>query len=651
MKISYRLPREKTKSSGLGKLINLIKKYPKCFGEVCFFTDLNEQCYESLDSYREYKDIFKGWLDELREAGVPSVGLNVLNTIGQNDDGWYFLPESPYQTVVGHDGKTTRGTICTRAPGFKEYICEKYKIIAEANPDFIWVDDDMRVSWHGCEHSCFCHNCINEFNMRMGTSFDRETLVEAIRNDNEEIRKDRIKLQAEGLVDISSAIGKTVHGVNPEIRFGLMTIDGTEILYGNNSSEEILKALKGDMLRPGGGFWTFSSFYEFQNKMTSVAHQIADVPSAKDIQYESETIPHINCKPLKIHALEMTSALMCGCNGIAVDTVIVNEDGYFDRLVGTIDKYREFWNGFESFVNDKSSGGGAIVRRKDTSAKLRSADWFGNDMMSTVRGTYELFGAGFPFTPYEKAADYYIISGKTVYGLTDEEIRSYLSKSAIIDGVAAKLLVERGFGELIGCKEIKEYTNGINEVYTDHSFNLNKEGYTRGGAQAQFRRGEKIPVLSKLCEDAQILTEVRSVTDSLLGYGTYIYENSLGGRVAVLGYAPWGGYEAEERVHLLRKIIGWLSFDKPSAEIDGAYHILPFLRKSEKGFALMLTNHWLEDSGKFKVRVKTEAKGEYKIFNSQTRETKPIEYVTQNGMTEFEVPSIGGWDFCVIYGE
>ena len=186
MKISWRIAGDEVRYREVARsLADLIKENPESFDEIALFTDINEHCYEDLGAIKTLSDKIRREISAIRALGVRSVGINILNTIGQNDDGWDFVEHSPYQTMVGHDGTKTFGSNCMRAPGFREYMCKKYELYANTGADFLWVDDDMRISWHGALFPCFCDRCVSDFSARVDRKFDRVSLVKALDGDGE----------------------------------------------------------------------------------------------------------------------------------------------------------------------------------------------------------------------------------------------------------------------------------------------------------------------------------------------------------------------------------------------------------------------------------------------------------------------------------
>jgi hypothetical protein len=220
-------------------------------------------------------------------------------------------------------------------------MCKKYELYANTGADFLWVDDDMRISWHGALFPCFCDKCVSDFSALVGRKFDRASLVAALDGDSDgSLRREWMSYNADEMCDHVRACAAAARRVNPKIRLGLMTVGLDTHLYNLNNFEDMMKALGADMLRPGGGYWTAEVPEDYFSKCLSVAYQIELSPSGKDIQYESETIPHIESKPKKIHSMEMCAALMSGCNGVAIDDVRITEPHYFREMAALVSSRR-----------------------------------------------------------------------------------------------------------------------------------------------------------------------------------------------------------------------------------------------------------------------------------------------------------------------
>ena len=171
------LPQWET-DAAFGKLLSLLGEYRSVVDEVCLFDSITHHLYIPLDNYARRMEVAAGRLDALRRAGVGSAGIKVLCTIGHINEAWDYMPPLPFQAMVGHDGSVSTGCACPNTPEMRAYVRAKYELVARARPDFIWVDDDIRMHHHGVAWGCFCPTCLAQFAERAGGPFTREELVD-----------------------------------------------------------------------------------------------------------------------------------------------------------------------------------------------------------------------------------------------------------------------------------------------------------------------------------------------------------------------------------------------------------------------------------------------------------------------------------------
>jgi hypothetical protein len=79
--------------------------------------------------------------------------------------------------------------------------------MAQAAPDFIWVDDDIRMQMHGISWACFCPICIEIFNRTTGNTLTREEIVAAFdRPEDDSIRKAWVEQNCASLESLMGVI-------------------------------------------------------------------------------------------------------------------------------------------------------------------------------------------------------------------------------------------------------------------------------------------------------------------------------------------------------------------------------------------------------------------------------------------------------------
>jgi len=157
--------------------------YRDCMDEITLFTDDSHHGYRPLETIREYCAVMRKRLEWFRENGFKSVGVNVLCTIGHVDEAFTCF-DSPFVPITGFDGRRSKSCFCPEHKDLQAYVEEKYRIMAETNPDFLWVDDDIRFFINGVRSGCFCDACVARMSAKTGVQYTRETLAKAINEPN-----------------------------------------------------------------------------------------------------------------------------------------------------------------------------------------------------------------------------------------------------------------------------------------------------------------------------------------------------------------------------------------------------------------------------------------------------------------------------------
>ena len=202
--------------------LGFVKKNIDIIDELTLFVEYSHHGYWELSQQKEVARVLKDRMGKYRAAGVKSVGINVLATVGHLDESYDVLPKPPFQTMVGDDGQVSKSCLCVNNEDYLAYIAERYKLLAESGPDFIWIDDDFRIVWHGVTNPCFCKKCVADFSARQGVCYDRESLVRAMAND-ESVKKAFDDFRTEKFDRLAETIEQAVHCVNSGIKIGFMT--------------------------------------------------------------------------------------------------------------------------------------------------------------------------------------------------------------------------------------------------------------------------------------------------------------------------------------------------------------------------------------------------------------------------------------------
>ena len=175
--ISFRISTALSLSqSRFSELLDFFDKHRGVTDEITFFTSITHPP-PKLEDLKQRVGIFRSRMEQARKRGYKP-GINVLNTVGHHDENMENALDGSYTRMTDINGQVCKGAFCPNDENFREqYVAEVYKATALANPDYIWIDDDVRMQGHGpVRHACFCDICIKKFNNETGSAYTRESL-------------------------------------------------------------------------------------------------------------------------------------------------------------------------------------------------------------------------------------------------------------------------------------------------------------------------------------------------------------------------------------------------------------------------------------------------------------------------------------------
>lgn len=282
-----------------------------------------------LDVMQKHAVVMKERIAEAKARGY-GCGINVLVTMGHHNENLANSMQKGYTRRTDIGGRTCLGSFCPNDQRFiDEYVIPMYTAMASINPDFIWIDDDVRSGHMPIGPDCFCDHCLEQFAGFSGTLYTRETLSEALDSNG---RKGKLTLRMLWLQGkrntinrLFETIEKTVHGVNPAIVLGFMTGERYADGYDFDSQAEILAGagLQKVMWRPGGGFYRDTTLKEMTEKSHQIGRQIALLPQqVQSIQSEIENFNYEALgKSVYINTSEVASYIAAGCTGAALNVM------------------------------------------------------------------------------------------------------------------------------------------------------------------------------------------------------------------------------------------------------------------------------------------------------------------------------------------
>ncbi len=634
-------------------LLQLLKKNKNIVDEVAFFETISHHLYFPLEVFAARADILKRRIAAMKEAGI-SAGINVLCTIGHVNEAWDYLLPLPFQAMVGHDGSVSKSCACPNSPGFKEYIRKKYQLMAGAGPDFIWVDDDIRMNHHGVTYGCFCPTCLELFAQKTGRSWTRETLVTAF-NDPKggKLRQAWIRQNWQVLQTLLQDVKKAIRDVDAGIKTGWMTTGYAWTTYSGQDIPAGLTALDATKIRPGGGFYSDERPFAMYGKILEVGRQLAGCPAkVNDRQYEQENFP---CSALSKSVTsvinECTLALAAGCNGIAfnVGPWMSERKSLMERVSAT----RRMWEIFVRQAADYPLTGLYPVWDKELIARrpVRPGDsWLdSNDGHLYDIGRPELVSElGLPLAIEPSLGT--ILSGRLAEIYDNKTLMKILSGGVIMDTRTLEVLAERGLADLAGVRLAHAYGNGVKETLTDDPLNGTYAGQDRY-AMIEFWGGDGKglgDMLEATAPGVRVLANMRTYLDKTYGPCMTAFENQLGGRVVVAGYGPWMYLGSTAKREQLLNVADWIAKERMPVRVRDMVKLVPLVRLSadRRHGAVVLLNASTDSIAQATIDLRIHTKAVALL--SANGKCRPLAPRSADGSSRLTLTRIPPWSTTIL---
>jgi hypothetical protein len=639
-------------------ILALLRRHRGVIGEVALFTHANMPAMP-LALARSRAGQLREALAPFRGLGVPA-GINVLATVGHMDEYQDGSLAEDWQHLVGHDGRVSACCYCWSDPRVLGYVRELYRAMAEAGPDFIWIDDDLRMVGYrpSVDFACFCDGCLASFTAQTGRAWTREKLLAGFdagtREETLALRRAWLAHNREHVTGLLAAVRRAVDEVTPSLPLGYMTIDQ---VWAGNGYEEWTAALRGagpagvpSKLRPGGGFYDDQAPGGLLVKAHATGRQISFLPpEITDIQYEHENgLYQPLAKSRRIFVAEMPAAIGCGCTGIALNVMGLTPDPLdeFMPLFETTAEVKPLLDAaVDAFGVRPRAGIWRAGTRDSVAAVSPDAAWIGPAMFGYDVGPLgPLAEIGLPAAYRRDGAAVTLLSGDECLAFSREELTGLLAGSLLLDGAALERLHEMGLEELTGFRVAGRKDTDVMEVMAADPLNGRYAGWRRD-CRPSFSP-ESTVLLSVAAAGARILSEVEDFAGQHHGVGTGCFENRLGGRVAASGYYPWRGHLSLARTSQLKALCRWLSRDTLPAYVSSYHRATVWCVRTGQGIAALVLICSLDDARNLELSVLGASVAEVRHQDGKRARVKPRR---QDGpYAVFEIDRIAGWEAALI---
>lgn len=626
------------------ELLAMLEKQRGTVEEVAFFTSFTHPPLPYSTVVRHAEELHT-IMPCFRALGLR-VGINHLSTIGHVDENLENSLAEPWQKITDINGTVAKASYCPLDPRFQSYVHDCYKVLAEAGPDFIWIDDDVRMANHRpALMSCFCELCLGRFGEETGEVWTREKLSQAISDagnaTSRELRTKWIAHNRRTIDELFAGIRAAVDEVDPALPLGFMCCP---MLYEGMAFTQWGQTLAGPRgvpvkWRPGGGFYTDDQPLAMLRKAHVVGRMAEAFPKADgDIQYEHENFPYQKLKKSEtIFVAETGAALAAGCTGVALNLMGISPDPFAEYLpyFGRIGTARPLFDRLVALAGRSPCEG--------IWASMTPNIWATNT--EPLPCLTELAEIGLPPAYSRAGARVHALSAAAVHAFTRTELEGLFSEAVLLDGPALRNLQEMGLTDLVGFELVGSRDHDTIERFTDDALNGTHVGWWRD-CRPSFWRTETF-MLRPLCPSARVLAELIDFSRTSHGPVMGVFENRLGGRVAVLGYYPWTSLQNLAKSTQMKTLCRWLSRDHLPAYVSSFHKVALWCRHDANGAPVIPMINASADPVQG-VRLHIRAQGRFELLRLDgCREN--VQSTGRDGSYEvLEIPVLSPWETVLV---
>ena len=528
--------------------------------DVAFMLPLSPEERNPTMAKAEYlRDLFVEARERLRGSGL-NVGILLQSLIGHG-----VPTEARFQRSVNSNGVTT-SSMCPMDPDFQDYVRDAVATAARTRPDFLLVDDDFRLANNGGT-GCFCNRHLAAFNRASGGTYDQASLVAALREERtasgHDLQRSWDEWRGESLRHLARIIRGAIDAADPDLPCGLCMCHalGSELQF-SAAIAHILAGKKPPLVRIGNSFYWDNNPAGLLNRVYWTAIQMEAMKGIPEILAESDTFPHNRyATPAKAINGQIIFSLLNGTTGSKLWLTRMSEYepesglAYREMMKDNLAAYRQLRELYPAIRWDEP----VTPLPRSGVPPLETGIWENNWACRICghMGIPSRVGNG-------ETAAIMMLAGPEVDYFSDQELRAFLSRGVLLDGLAAEKMCQRGFAGLLGV-EVESPPGWKVSLERLNDAAINGRGAGRQIALSSFVdvtikkitvKEKGVQVLSDICHSPWYACK----DETRIGAGVTLFENPLGGRAAVfaatLGYLE---YLNEVRRTQLINVLDWLN--------------------------------------------------------------------------------------------
>lgn len=601
--------------------------------------------YPSKEDYKNYAAKFSRIRDTLLPYGISCGWWNTL-TLKSG-------PEPEFGRMVRPDGKESPVANCPLDPGFSKRFCSDIALFAkEAKPEFIIFEDDYSINSGTMNKGCFCKYHLAEFAKVTGKEYTREALLEIFSQQTPEsydLQKKWRWMMGDTLAEFSKKVRAAVDVDSPEIPIGTCQSGCWD--FEGDATERVSRALAGEKHTPfsrlhGAAYCDTQDAKRIPEIFSNTLYHIQHTGENFAFYSEADCFPHTRFfasgKKMKTHIAVGLSygmdGILCHLHQLLDD--LTEEEIYAKTYAPEMPRFEE-------------------VRKNVKLCRLHGvevcydpyANTLGREFLHPLwLRTLSLFGI--PYIMQESAVAFW--DAKQAEFFSDDAILKQLSKGLFLDGAAAKILWERGFGEYIGVKLGDDVADGAlgfdlaaREVIQPPFDTLSKGKHMTSAYMFAVGRNGKLLRMEITDEKCEVISEMHNFKRECVCPAMVRFENKLGGKIVTMGMTLENNLSQSlfnyRRRTLIQHLIKWCSDSYVFVENEPNIYTIANAAKDpkESGFTLMLTLINLGDDDAESTRLHLPKQWEHLsefFFIDQKGQWVPLDCTKQGNTLTIHTP-------------
>jgi len=307
-----------------------------------------------------------------------------------------------------------------------------------------------------------------------------------------------------------------------------------------------------------------------------------------------------------------------------------------DGIVRLVPPQRE-----ATFGRSPCEGVWSAFTKNHFAALQADGDWYGSaGWGGDLRYFNEMAEIGIPAAYCREGARAAALSGDGCLDFSKGELLKLLSGGLILDIAALGRLHQLGLGEHTGFVVRGAKEKDTIEQFTHDPINGRFAGWHRDCRPSFYP--ESAARIEPMFPQARPLSEIADFTPKSFGPTSGVFENRLGGRVAVFGYYPWRSLESLAKTSQLKAVCRWLSRDTLPVYVSSYVKMAVWCRRDhDRRPAFLLLNASADPLSNISLHVRDA--GRLEVADA-TGHTEPLQKTGSDGpYGVFRVPAMEPW--------